>query len=76
MVTLTETSRSAGPRRTQKGAPVDAILRRLRSLTNEPHHVAHQRTLSFFGAWQALDDDPVLLCDCADERCPRSHAHD
>ena len=49
---------------------MDAILRRLRSLTTEHHTVAQQRSLSFFGAWQALDDDPVLLCECADDDCP------
>jgi hypothetical protein len=52
---------------------VDAILRRLRSLTTEHRNVAQQRSMSFFGAWQALDDDPVLLCECGDDDCPYAH---
>jgi len=47
-----------------------SILRRLQSLTNDHHQLAQHRTLGFFGAWQALDDDPVLLCGCGDEGCP------
>jgi|GEM_PF-4574281 len=49
---------------------MDAILRRLEALTTEHRNAAQQRTLGFFGAWQALDDDPVLLCECDDRDCP------
>jgi hypothetical protein len=46
------------------------ILRRLQSLTTDSQTAAQQRALGFFGAWQALDDDPVLLCECAEDDCP------
>lgn len=49
---------------------MDFILRRLQSLATEHRDAAHHRTLGFFGAWQALDDDPVLLCESADADCP------
>lgn len=51
---------------------MDAILRRLRSLTTEHRNVAQHRTMTFFGAWQALDDDPVLLCECGEDDCPHA----
>lgn len=51
---------------------MDAILRRLQSLTQPQQHAAQQRTLSLFGAWRALDDDPVLLCECGDAECPHA----
>ena len=73
MVTLTEYVPIRGTSTDQKGAPVDAILRRLRSLTTEHRTLAEQRSMSFFGAWQALDDDPVLLCECGDDDCPHAH---
>jgi hypothetical protein len=55
------------PRRERE---MDAILRRLRSLNIEHRTLAQHRTMSMFGAWKALDDDPVLLCECGDADCP------
>ncbi len=50
---------------------MDTILRRLRSVTHGYHAASHERSLGLFGAWRALDDDPVLLCDCG-----RDHSAD
>ena len=47
-----------------------SLLQRLQTLTTEHHLVSQQRTLGFFGAWQALDDDPILLCECGERDCP------
>jgi hypothetical protein len=50
---------------------MSSILRRLQSLTTDHQLATQHRTLGFFGAWQALDDDPVLLCECeGDGGCP------
>ena len=48
---------------------MDTTSVRLQTLTTDHHTHAQHRPLSICDAWRALDDDPVLLCECGDDRC-------